>query len=110
VDGKFEYYRWGNATKNDAGFFETPEGYIEFRGGCTLIFDLDTLKLKYTITKPLLDQATLGNGSTCVDMRRLKNQFDYRNDENGSGMNEYAAYFSGGIDQINEPFCFLHQH
>ena len=28
---------------------------FEFKGGCTLIFDLDTLELKYCIRKPLLD-------------------------------------------------------
>lgn len=38
---------------------ENEENCFMFRGGCTLIFDLDTLKLKHVISKPILDMGLL---------------------------------------------------
>ncbi len=91
-----------------------PEGSFEFRGGCTLIFDLDTLKLKYAISKPLIDKnSLLGNNknrSPKINIKRLEAQYKYLNDENNFGINEYVQYFGTGLHSLTEPFAFLHQH
>src|SRR5262249_13358462 len=47
-DGKFDRCYSPGSPK------DRPEGGFEVYGGCTLIFDLDSLKLKYAISKPLL--------------------------------------------------------
>lgn len=41
---------------------------FRFRGGCTLIFDLDELRLKHAISKPIFDPSALSKGPR----RRLK--------------------------------------
>jgi hypothetical protein len=64
-----------------------------FRGGCTLIFDLNSLQLKYVIKK-LIDDSD----------GRLKRQRAYRTGEAGASLR--ATYF--GQAQKNEPFALLH--
>jgi hypothetical protein len=66
------------------------------RGGCTLIFDLDTLALSYAIRKPLNDP------------RRLERQRQYLRGE--WGMPERAAYFGGRVGDEDEPFALLHEN
>jgi hypothetical protein len=63
-----------------------------FRGGCTLILNLDTFDLKYSIVKPVLD------------MDRDKRQRTYRETMVGS---RRATYF--GDDDLREPFALLHR-
>jgi len=85
-----------------------PEDYFEIMGGCTLIFDLDTLKLRYSISKPLLDLETFASTHVpAINMTRLKRLIDYRQQ---STENAFAAYFSDPSNRIMEPFAFLHQH
>lgn len=85
-----------------------PDGYIELRGGCTLIFDLDTLKLKYSVSKPLLDLEEFeATGNPKINMTRLKRLVDFKRQ---TVDNAFAAYFSDPARQIMEPFAFLHQH
>ena len=81
-----------------------------FRGGCTLIFDLDTLKLQYAISKPLLDMQSIDTSSLRLDEARLFQQFNYQFGEASKGQNDYALYFGGHLHDLNEPFAFLHQH
>jgi hypothetical protein len=118
--------RSGNVFKNgewDRYFTpETEEGPTEetvnaeevsfqFRGGCTLIFDLDNLKLKYAISKPLLDLELLyQTGAIEVDKKRAKRQHDFQFFEEGIGRNAYSLYFGGRTHGMAEPFSFLHQH
>ncbi|WEK36503.1 MAG: hypothetical protein P0Y53_03235 [Candidatus Pseudobacter hemicellulosilyticus] len=80
-------------------------------GGCTLIFDLDTLELKYAISKPLLDVEALANSGVrqlhtgrAIQIRRhLQGKTQH--------MNAYQAYFGmAGVQGIGEPFAFLHTH
>jgi len=89
---------------------EPPDGGFEFRGGCTLIFDLDTLKLKYAISKPLIDRQALDEGRFEINQGRLMRQYEYQNDEGPMHLSEYSQYFGGGkVDQLEEPFAFLHR-
>ena len=81
---------------------------FEFRGGCTLIFDLNTSKLKYIISKPLLDMQSIG--ILQIDQARVKRQFEYLYGKDGTEQNEYALYFGENTHNLSEPFCFLHQH
>ena len=64
-----------------------------FRGGCTLIFDLDTLRLRYCIAKPIDD-----------DERRTEVQHHLEAHRHGSLR---ATYF--GEKQNAEPFASLHR-
>lgn len=78
------------------------------RGGCTLIFDLDDSKLKYIISKPLLNREKIDreNIRTIDSLRALK----FLNYKKGKHISDqYHAYF-GSTDEDNEPFCFLHNH
>jgi hypothetical protein len=83
------------------------DGYSEFYGGCTLIFDLDELKLKYAISKPLLNFTEQG---PAINLSRLKRQFEFQHKEDGDISNEFTAYFSQQSARMMEPFAFLHQH
>jgi hypothetical protein len=68
---------------------------FEFRGGCTIILDLQTLKLKYVIRKSIDDEA------------RVRRQRDYRSSDAGASLR--ATYFGSGLNAItNEPFALLH--
>jgi len=75
---------------------EIPENGFIFRGGCTLIFDLDALRLRYAVKKDI------------DDIQRMEQQFRYssdlRNAESAHSLyldNEEMASLSG-------PFSFMH--
>lgn len=90
---------------------EIPQDAFEFRGGCTLIFDLDSQRLKYAITKPILDMDSLIEGHPpAINQRRLSSQIKYLKGDSDSGENEFTCYFGNGINRLTEPFAFLHQH
>jgi hypothetical protein len=79
----------GSESKDDADYFD-------FRGGCTLILDLQTLKLKYVVRK-LIDDSD----------GRMTRQRAYRTGEAGASLR--ATYF-GRPEQSGEgePFALLH--
>jgi hypothetical protein len=107
-DGKFSHFY---TPITDGDLLPPEDGAFEFRGGCTLIFDLDTLQLKYAITKPLLDIGGLESESNPdIDKKRLDRQYRYQHAADDNGMNEFSLYFSNGLRSIMEPFAFLHQH
>jgi hypothetical protein len=83
---------------------------FEMQSGCTMIFDLDTLKLKYAITKPLLDLAVLKHsGERRIDLTRARRIGDYIKDRKNG--NTYEAYFGLNTHYTStEPFAFLHNH
>lgn len=72
-----------------------PEKGFVFRGGCTLIFDLDTMKLKYAIKKDIDDKT------------RMEQQYRYMNgmfDEEAA-----ATYFTDStLAGLSGPFAFMH--
>jgi hypothetical protein len=74
----------------------TDDRTFVFRGGCTLILDLDTLSLRYRILKPV------------DDPQRLERQRKFM--QEGAGRSLRATYF-GMLDRNNqsEPFALLHR-
>ncbi|MDJ1478861.1 hypothetical protein QNI16_00110 [Cytophagaceae bacterium YF14B1] len=84
------------------------ENGFDFRGSCTLIFDLDTLELKYSICKPLLDLDELKeSGNRKLNKRRVKEQYEWLFERQEHDI--YSAYFNGHSSNLNnEPFAFLH--
>ena len=67
-----------------------------FRGGCTLILDLDTMQLRYAIKKDIADQA------------RLERQRQYRLGLMTDG-SPRATYFKQ-LKNTEEPFALLHRN
>jgi hypothetical protein len=107
-DGKFsEHYTPADSTGNDPEN-QIPEGGFEFRGGCTLIFDVDSKRMKYAISKPLLDIED-NQSAPHINLERAQRQYFYQNGEDVAGFNEYIKYFSSGIRDIVETFNLLHQ-
>jgi len=77
-----------------------------FRGGCTLIFDLDTSLLKYAICKPIVsEESVLSGGRPEVNQRRIAQQYQYRQAKKDNLFSEYQAFF--GDD--GEQFALLHK-
>jgi len=69
---------------------------IPFRGGCTLILDLDTLRLQYRVVKPVTDEV------------RLQKQREYMLESVQGGLR--AAYFAPFKDKtLSQPFALLHR-
>ncbi|MBA2561418.1 MAG: hypothetical protein H0V14_00635, partial [Chitinophagaceae bacterium] len=76
----------------------------------TLIFDLDTLKLKYAISKPLLDIESLNNNIHQLNHRRCLALHQHQH-ESIADQSQFQAYFGmGKQNAFNEPFNFLHTH
>jgi hypothetical protein len=69
-----------------------PDYY--FRGGCTLLVDAETGKVRYSIKKPL-------------DEARKERQRRYLVDEGNQSL--AATYFGGLTSEENEPFAMLHR-
>lgn len=96
-----QHYRPEDDVKSENGF--------DLYGGCTLIFDLDTLELKYAISKPLLDINLLKNDIRQIDYARISSQYDFQQNME-MNMNEFNCYFKDSLKGMNEPFALLHQH
>jgi hypothetical protein len=81
---------------------------LELTGGCTLIFDLDSLALKYAISKPLLDMEALREkGQHQINLGRAQQVRKQRT----STTTAYDAYFAVKAGKsVGEPFAFLHTH
>lgn len=89
----------------------SPDGGFVFKGGCTLIFDLDKQQLKYAISKPLIDTEALEEeGVLKVNTKRVQEQYHIVHDTGVLPFNEYAHYFGNGNGYSVEPFAFLHHH
>jgi hypothetical protein len=83
------------------------EDRFTFRGGCTLIFDLDDMVLKHAIRKPIFDPSHLKAGSNrtlTLNQQRLRMQ--------------YRCQFGDLVDKIGfappgsnvtEPLAFVHR-
>lgn len=73
-----------------------PDGpKVYFRGGCTLILDLDTFELSYRIVKRINDQ------------ERLDRQRQYMQDSNDGSLR--AVYFDPFHNKAYQPFALLHR-
>jgi hypothetical protein len=74
---------------------KTNQGrWFTFRGGCTLILDLETMELRYAIKKSITDK------------NRIARQRRYLSGE--WGMPERSVYFDGRFGDEDEPFALLH--
>ncbi len=72
------------------------ENHIIFRGGCTLVFDLDTLRLRYAVKKDVNDR------------ERMIRQFKF---ERGLLGDVSDIYFdSKEMNALAGPFAFMHSH
>ncbi|SEW42977.1 hypothetical protein SAMN05428988_5443 [Chitinophaga sp. YR573] len=81
-----------------AGYFDPgkdkPDNGFIFRGGCTLIFDLDKMQLKYAIKKGI------------DDVERMERQYKYKNN---IGADKGEVYFSDKtLATLSGPFAFMH--
>lgn len=83
---------------------------FEFTGGCTLVFDLDSLTLNYAISKPILDMEALNRGDHQLNAGRVRQLHKHRFG-NRNTMTAYNAYFAAAAGKsVGEPFAFLHTH
>ena len=84
-------------------------GRVKLKGGCTLIFDLDTLELRYAIAKPLLDPELLERHERRAHMERVRRQREFQRDILPLTISEVGHYFGAGADShFGEPFALLH--
>ena len=85
---------------------ENEEGCFIFRGGCTLIFDLNTLALKHVISKPIIDMDKLSprNKKYTINKKRAIMQYS-------STFGDYAELTGlTGLRDTIEPFAHIHKH
>ena len=95
----------------------TSDDFI-FSGGCTLIFDIESKKLKYVISKPILDTALLEDTTLDsrykyqVDKEKAFAQHHYQEVDIALHMGENKKFFGkkAADFQFTEPFAVLHQH
>jgi len=97
----FKAYKKGAVVHDD-------QQLMVFRGGCTLIFDLNELKLTHAITKPIFDpcSATSGKGRKLVlNTKRLKMQHNCQFGQ----MAEDMGFAAPGNKHLSEPFACIHK-
>jgi len=70
---------------------------MKFRGGCTLLIDLDTQQVRYAISKPIRGDAA---------ERRLARQREFLEGTGDASL--LGAYYGAGADG-GEPFAMLHR-
>ncbi len=82
---------------------------FQFRGGCTLILDLQSRKLKYSISKPILiEKESYG---LVLNTEAIEEQWNYLHETGMNYMSEFQQYFgSGNNTPIMEQFALLHQY
>jgi len=77
---------------------KTSDGLpMKFRGGCTLLIDLDTQRVRYSITKPIRGDSA---------ERRLARQREFLSGADDPSL--AGAYFGSGAN-AGEPFALLHR-
>jgi hypothetical protein len=84
---------------------EDKEGeQLTFRGGCTLIFDLDELKLRHAISKPIFDPSK-ARGQLEYNTKRLNMQYKCMLGD----LVEKIGFAPPHKDNAHEPFAFIHK-
>ncbi|MGQ0537987.1 MAG: hypothetical protein ACT4R6_03495 [Gemmatimonadaceae bacterium] len=80
----------------DPALPESEENGFVFRGGCTVILDLDTLELQYAIRKRIVSE------------NRIQRQREFLQGNAGASLR--ATYFRDPLRERDaEPFAFLHR-
>lgn len=107
---KFSVVQTARIVKKANGKFtakKKEDEYLKFRGGSTLIFDLNSGSLKYSISKPIFD----AQNHEELNSTRLTRQYNYQFDEEMNGMSELEKYFNlKRNSEFQEPFALLHNH
>ncbi len=86
-----------------------PKKSFEVLGGCTLIFDLDKIDLKYAISKPLLQPEKLDTGARELNFDRIEKHYIYETEVLPFSLTEAARYFGNGFkNNFGEPFSIMH--
>ena len=86
-----------------------PDDVIEILGSTTVILDLDTLRPKHVINRPLLDlRALRTRGVRQLDRERIIRQYLYQHDRDRTGMSS-LLFGRRGDDPGHEPFALLHR-
>ncbi len=89
---------------------EANEEQFTLRGGCTLIFNLDSWTLQYAISKPIFDVKLLDEQKPiALHPQRLRNQYHHLFVSGIHDENLFKQYFSAESALQMEPFAFLHQ-
>jgi hypothetical protein len=86
---------------------ENLEGNFIFRGGCTLIIDLDTLKLKHVIKKPIFEACPPSEkktGALMLNDKRVKMQYQCSYGELADKIG-----LTANSHKSTEPFAFIHK-
>lgn len=85
---------------------EDTQTLMTFRGGCTLIFDLNGMKLTHAISKPIFDPCNIGrNGRLVLNAARLKMQYNCQFGQ----MSEDMGFAATGNKHLVEPFACIHK-
>jgi hypothetical protein len=95
-------FQWVIELTQRDGKITDPEGWLDpdgdseywFRGGCTLVVDAETAKVRYSITKTL-------------DDARRQRQRQYLMEDGNENL--AATYFGGAGRERTEPFAMLHR-
>jgi hypothetical protein len=45
-----------------------------------------------------------------INQKRLQSQYSFMLEKQNTDANEFAAYFGNCINNLTDPFAFLHQH
>lgn len=97
----YKKFRYGNKTDMEGD-------QLTFRGGCTLIFDLDELKLRHAIRKPIFEPCTPNKNSRTklgYNTKRLNMQYKCMLGD----LVEKIGFAPPNSNKGHEPFAFLHQ-
>lgn len=96
----FRKFRYGNKADKEGEI-------MTFRGGCTLIFDLDDLTLRHAIRKPIFDMKHVGKGKNRklrYNEKRLMMQYRC---ERGDLVEKMG--FASALHDKKEPLASIHQ-
>jgi hypothetical protein len=95
--------KWDDLTDEQ----KKVEPVFRFRGGCTLILDLQDLSLRYAIVKNFEDKILPDKG-LFIENERLTRQRNYRTGLDG--LARRATYFGTPNPDGAEPFAMLHRN
>ncbi len=93
-----------------ADWQKRPEGGLEIRGGCTLIFDLEAPTLKYAVSKRLIIASPDGGHDRRLNLDWINRLHEFQTDDLPLQMSLVSRYFGVADDgYMDEQFAMLHQ-
>ncbi len=100
---------WDSLTEDERK--TTP--YFKFRGGCTLILNLQDLSLRYAVIKGIGDNVSRdenGKWRVVSEHERLIRQREFRRGARSESSTRATYFGSADGDSPGEPFAFLHRN